>query len=277
MKIVYEQLKLAERERSFLFQKIITNRFDHPWHFHPELELTWIKQGSGIRYVGDHIEHFASDDLIFAGSGLPHQWNSYRSENISEAFVLQFSYEDLLGIKEIKQLLPLFDRSRLGLAFEATNQIKRLFEAMENENRLERLSSLFRILSILNGSTYRTLSSRSYSWSADTSRKTEHIITYIQEHLREQLTIPEMAERAHMTVPSFCRWFKRITGKTFIDFVNSSRIELAASLLSQEITPITEVAYKSGFNSISQFNRTFRKYKAKTPKEWRNERLNARE
>ena len=269
MKLVYEQLNLEEQKRSFLFQRIETVRFDHPWHFHPELELTWIKHGAGVRYIGDHIEHFESNDLILAGSGLPHQWKSFSSEIRSEAFVLQFNHEDLMKIREVSLLYPLFDRARFGISYQITEHLVQHFESLPSGNRLERLSLLIQILGLLLNMPGKELSKRSYSWNSDTSLKSQSIITYIQEHLGDQLTIPEMAERANMAVPSFCRWFKRITGKTFVDFVNSSRVEIATAHLSQEKESIAEVAHRSGFNSISQFNRAFKKHKSMSPKDWR--------
>ncbi|MBA3686115.1 MAG: cupin domain-containing protein, partial [Planctomycetes bacterium] len=46
------------------------------WHFHPELELTWIKRGQGLRYVGESVEAFAAGDLVLIGPGIPHTWTS---------------------------------------------------------------------------------------------------------------------------------------------------------------------------------------------------------
>ena len=275
MKVIYEQLKLEEQKRSFLFQKVEAVRFDHPWHFHPELELTWIIEGAGVRYIGDHIAHFESDDLILIGKGLPHQWNSYRHEQRSRAYVLQFKQEDLMTIQEMSLLLPLFEHAKYGLSFKVNDSLKELFSRLADGNRLERLSAMIHILELLRNAEARKLSTRSYSWDSGKSEKSQLVITYVQEHLNEHLTVEEMAERSSMSPPSFCRWFKRMTGKSFIDFVNSSRIENSTFLLSQTKKPIGEIAFEVGFNSISQFNRSFKKVRKVSPRIWRSMSLNS--
>ena len=269
MKVIYEQLRLKEQKRSFLFQEVDAIRFDHPWHFHPELELTWIIEGAGVRYVGDHIEHFESDDLILIGKGLPHQWNSYQHEKSSHAYVLQFKQEDLMMIQEMNLLIPLFEDAKYGLSYRINDELKELFVRLEEGNRLERLSTMIYILEVLRTKAARKLSKRTYNWDSNKSEKSQFVITYIQEHLDENMTVGKMAEKSNMSPPSFCRWFKQMTGKSFVEFVNSSRIENSTFLLSQSQKPISEIAFEVGFNSISQFNRSFKKVKKKSPSEWR--------
>ena len=90
--------------RPFHCEYLDLPHFDHPWHFHPELELTLILESDGIRYVGDHTGRFKEGDLVLVGSGLPHLWQNEKTHiedahKRSRAIVLQFPEELLAGLK----------------------------------------------------------------------------------------------------------------------------------------------------------------------------------
>ena len=74
-----------------------------------------------------------------------------------------------------------------------------------------------------------------------------------------------------MTVPAFCRYFKKVTGKTFTQFVNEFRIVHATKLLAENPTNITDICFESGFNNFSHFNKLFKKFTGKSPLKYRNE------
>ncbi len=78
-----------------------------------------------------------------------------------------------------------------------------------------------------------------------------------------------MANYTHLVPQSFCRWFKKITGNTFVNYLNKARIERACQLLLNTKMAITEVCFSVGFDSLSHFNRTFKKIKHLNPREYR--------
>ena len=80
-----------------------------------------------------------------------------------------------------------------------------------------------------------------------------------------------MADMVSMTVPSFCRYFKKITNKTFTQFVNEYRLVHASKLLAEQPMSITEVCYESGFNNFSHFNKLFKAFTGQNPSEYRNQ------
>ena len=73
MKVLFEQVT-PKIESSVSILDLNIARFDAPYHFHPELELTWIRKGYGKRYIGGKVSDFESDDLVLVGSNVPHCW-----------------------------------------------------------------------------------------------------------------------------------------------------------------------------------------------------------
>ena len=93
----------------------------------------------------------------------------------------------------------------------------------------------------------------------------------MKEEFKRPIPLEEIAGMANMTVPSFCRYFKKITGKTFIQFVNEYRLVHASKLLHEEQMSILDVCFESGFNNFSHFNKQFKKFTGKSPSYYRNE------
>lgn len=84
-----------------------------------------------------------------------------------------------------------------------------------------------------------------------------------------QISLYDVASLVHMTTQSFCRYFRKHTGKTFIAFLNEIRIHEACRMLTETASEgISSVAYRCGFNSITNFNRIFRSIKGMTPSEY---------
>ncbi|MCB0845369.1 MAG: helix-turn-helix transcriptional regulator, partial [Bacteroidetes bacterium] len=85
------------------------------------------------------------------------------------------------------------------------------------------------------------------------------------------ISLEEIAAEINMTVPAFCRYFKKLSGKTFTRFVNEFRVVHACKLLSEKPSSITEICYESGFNNFSHFNKIFKETTGKSPSAYRTE------
>lgn len=88
---------------------------------------------------------------------------------------------------------------------------------------------------------------------------------YITQHLDENLTLPRVAEAVNTSSFYFSRMFKQVTGHTFTEYLAMARIERAKKLMRDNNKNITQIAYESGFQSLSQFNRVFRKIQNEAP------------
>jgi valyl-tRNA synthetase len=110
--------------------------------------------------------------------------------------------------------------------------------------------------------------------AADISGVTEKDLTLADKWILSKvnaLTKDVTENLANMTEPSFCRYFKKITNKTFTQFVNEYRIIHSMKLLAEKPLSINEICYESGFNNFSYFNKTFKEYTQKSPSQYRKE------
>jgi transcriptional regulator GlxA family with amidase domain len=97
------------------------------------------------------------------------------------------------------------------------------------------------------------------------------VFNYVKDHFQEPITLEEVSNLVSMTTPSFCRYFKKITNKTFTAFVNEYRLVHASKLLAEKPMSISEISFESGFNNFSHFNKSFKAYTGKSASQYRQE------
>jgi YesN/AraC family two-component response regulator len=95
------------------------------------------------------------------------------------------------------------------------------------------------------------------------------VFNHVKDNFQKQISLEEMADLVSMTVPSFCRYFKKVTNKTFTRFVNEYRVVHASKLLAEKQIGITEICFESGFNNFSYFNKTFKELTGKNASAYR--------
>ncbi len=250
------------------------------WHFHPELELVYINGGSGKRHVGHHLSYFNDGDLMLIGSNLPHSGFTDRlSGNRSETIIqmkpdfLGTNFFDLPEMVPVKQL---FEKAKMGITFQGVKK-EALGKKLEEIPWLEPRKRLLVLLDVLQElaqcKEYTLLNSEGIMLevSPQDNDRMNTIYNYVRKNFQRTITLEEIAELAHMTVPSFCRFFKRKAGKNFTRFVNENRLVHASKLLSEETTSITEICLACGFNNFSHFNKAFKLFTGKSPSAYRNE------
>lgn len=262
---------IAENSLAINIFRAEPDSFEPHWHFHSKIEISLIKSGFGTRYVGDNIQSFTAPELVIVGAGIPHQWVSANNSPDCSAIVIHFHRDLFERIPACHSLLPFLDRSNSGLLFQPSPHIIQLFEnAADNESSLQ-LSFLIGMISYLKEAEARDLSvSINYLNRRNLQiDKSDKIIKHILSNLERPISLDEMAIASDLSKPSFCRWFKAATGNTFVNFINLSRIERAGQLLLNTKISITELGYFVGFESVSQFNRTFKAIKKMSPREYR--------
>lgn len=249
------------------------------WHFHPELELVYIADGAGKRHIGNHISYYNDGDLIFMGPNLPHFGFTDRLTGASAEIVVQWK-EDFLGTKilqlpESEPIKSLFHRSLQGLAFHGNvkKEVGTRLSEMAYMTPFERLITFIKILHTLATSDEYTVLNASavgLTVNLQDSGRIDTIYKYVRNHFTdEEIPLTDIAAEINMTVPSFCRYFKKHTGKTFTEFVNEYRVVHATKLLSETDAQIGEICYDCGFNNVSHFNRNFKKITGQSPRDYR--------
>lgn len=248
------------------------------WHYHPELELVYIRGGHGRRHVGSHISHYQDGELILIGSNLPHLGFTDRMTNNEKETVVQFApsfpnYE-FLQLPELRRIRELMERARNGISFHGTTRTVQgaRLERLVEMPPLGRLLLLVDILNALAESEeYENLNAEGFFLEVETHGydRFNRIQEFIGDNFDRDVSLDEISGIAAMTVPAFCRYFKKTTGKTFVTYLNDFRIVYACKLLADDHTTVQNVAFDSGFNSVSQFNRAFKKHTGKTATEYR--------
>lgn len=250
------------------------------WHFHPELELVYVKGGAGKRHIGNHISYYKDGDLVFIGSNLPHYGFTDRlTGNESETIVQlkqDFLGDTFLNIPEMKEIALLFERARFGISFTGDSKFKigNQLAKLPNRSSFDRLVGLLDILyQMANTEEYELLNALEYSFEVnlEDNDRPQIIYSFIQKNFLEPIPLDRIASEVNMTVPAFCRYFKKLSSKTFTKFVNEYRIVHACKLITEKKMSITEVCYHSGFNNFSHFTKIFKETTGKSPSEYRKE------
>jgi AraC-like DNA-binding protein len=264
---------------SFLCRRRVDARFGFNWHYHGEIELTAIVRSRGRRFVGDSIEPYGDGDLVLLGPNLPHTWHSEagrrgRQEAVFCQFSAAFLGGDFLGTPELAGVKRLLERASRGLRFMGETQ-KAVFRRMEGLDRVQGLTRLAALLDVLDrlarSRDARPLSSREFvpDLRRGDAERVDRVCRYLNERCTEGVTLAEAAKVAHLSVPAFGRAFRRTTGKTLVGYLHELRTGLACRALIESDRPVSDIAYESGFNNLSNFNRRFRALKGMSPRDYR--------
>ncbi len=284
MKLVLKNPDSFVNQRINIFKKEIPC-LDTAWHYHPEFELLYISKSSGIRFVGDSVSHFFPGDLVLVGSYLPHLWRNdeaYYEKNddlMVKTIVMKFT-KNFMGVgtfdnPEFLGIKNLLDESKFGTSFskkisqKLNDEILEIVELTKGEQSIRLLDILFK-LSLSKEEDKKVLSSTDMrQFSTDNPGRLDTVIRYISDNYKTDISLGDVAGIACMTTNSFCRFFKKMTNKSFTEFLNEIRIRNASRMLIQENAPISEICYNVGYKSIPNFNKQFKQIMGDTPKAYR--------
>lgn len=261
----------------------VKSSFNFPLHYHEEFELNFIQNAKGAkRVIGDHIDEVDTLELVLVGPNLQHGWfthkcNSKEIREITIQFHRDLFNEKFLHRNQLGFIRSMFEHSLRGILFskETTEAIMpRLFGITQKhgfDSVLELMSILHDLSTVRNVRTLSHVSFNNTETISYNSRRIESIMGYLNKNFDKNITLSEAAKLAAMSEVAFSRFFKMRTGKTFVDTITEIRLGHASRMLIETTHGIMEVAYKCGFNNISNFNRIFKKKKDCTPKEFRQE------
>jgi AraC-like DNA-binding protein len=250
------------------------------WHYHPEIELIFVNGGSGKRQIGSHLSYYSDGDLVLIGSNLPHcGFTNEQTGNKNETVIQMrpdFLGNEFLEIPELKNIQYLLNKAKGGIVFGSNTKelIADKIEAMESQSHLDRLLSTISILDTLEiNNEYTILNADGFSieLQVQDNDRINVVFNYVKDHFQEPIQLDVVSSVVSMTTPSFCRYFKKITNKTFTSFVNEYRLVHALKLLSENTKSITEICFECGFNNFSHFNKLFKVFTGKSASSYRNE------
>jgi AraC-like DNA-binding protein len=260
-----------------------TDRFTFPWHFHSEFEILFIIEGQGIRHVGDHTAPFGPGDMVLMGSHLPHLWQNNQNATIEGTttslnyFVIHFSNtfmaDALNTYPEMHHIKDFLAKSNQGIHFSAPHSLHfaKAFAELHASTGFRRLMRFMEILDQLAQSKhYDVLWPQSQTGESvpHSDERLNKLLAYLNRNYQQKTSLEATAKWFGMNHTAFARFFKKATGKTFINYVNDLRIAFACKLLQKGNLTVTQVCFESGFNNISNFNRHFKRLKKQTPSEY---------
>lgn len=286
-KLMHEQLTI------YSGTPIIARHFDYekftfPWHVHNEFEIIYVKESTGERFVADNMEIFHPHDLTLVGHGVPHYMKSapeYKSGEQSlrvKGVIIQFE-EDFMAhainnYADLSHIKKLLDESRRGIhfAYPANTEIVRCIEQMPESKGTMRIINLLHLLDLMaNFRDKRYLGSLHFcqSVSLTVDARMEKILNFLFCHYKEDIDLNEISSIVAMNASSFCRYFKEKSGKTFTEYMLDLRIGQACKLLVENKMDVVQISMECGFNTITHFNRIFKRNTGFTPTEYRKQFL----
>jgi transcriptional regulator GlxA family with amidase domain len=139
--------------------------------------------------------------------------------------------------------------------------------------RLLQLLELLQLLATTQEVTPLALNGPTFAVNSLEKERMTRMYNFVERNFTQAISLDEMADLVNMTVPAFCRYFKKLTNRTFTQFVNELRVTYACRLLSDSELSIAAVAYESGFHNLSHFNKQFKQHAGSSPSVYRREVL----
>lgn len=246
------------------------------WHFHPEYELVYIEGTNGTRHVGNHISRYEGSDLVLIGSNIPHLNFDYGASTTYRKAVIHIKKEfvevTIPAIPELYSLHQMLQRSSYGIAFIGAEREligEQLFE-LEQLSPFQQYIQLLSLLQQLASSkNTQYLHDEPYliNFSNKAHNRLQAIYAFVDKNYHRKIDLLEAAQVANLSKEAFCRFFKKATTYTFIEFLNRYRISQSKQHLMLGKT-ISDACYASGFESLSYYNRVFKKITNENPSDF---------
>lgn len=268
-------------EKSLIFYK--DNNPFAPWHNHPEYELSLVLKGRGKRMVGDNIDRFYENDLVFLGPYTPHEYlcdpeyynnpAGFQGECIFIQFIYDVVGDKFFEIPENSYLKKFIKESIRGYELFGKTKEKLISKilSMIDMNDKERLYAMFSIFELFASTKeIKILSSPAFNdtfWINE-NEPMQKALQFISQNFHKQIRIHDLLNITNMSNSSFYEAFRMTYRMPFKDYLLNLRIGYACKLLTHSKQQISGIAYESGFENIANFNRQFKKIKGITPSEF---------
>lgn len=265
-------------------------RFVLPLHKHVEYEIMLFTQGSGKQFVGEGVSDYKAGDMALIGSNVPHLHlchtkldatsASNPEEKGSTGEAIQFRPDifpgQMEGIPDYHLIHDLLQKSQYGIRFYDEGLFDEMLEMVrefDSSGYTSRIVCLLRMLEKLHDCQhFRLLSDTAYNQAnliPDVKEPVNKVYAYLYNHFKEKVTLGEIAEFVNQNPAALCRYFKQRTDRSIFQCLAEIRIEHACKLLTYSKMNVSQIAYESGYNSVTHFVAQFEKITKRTPSEYR--------
>ena len=243
-------------------QKTFTNK---KLHYHIGFEIGVCLEGEGIFIIDDKIYRFSRNSITFIPSSIPHIAQSL-NDSPSKWKYLTIDWEKLFGYKEIS-IFPNIVNNNDNMAL----LVELIYKEVEKKES-DYLSVVTHLFKALFQQLMRYVTTESAQHHADSDNdKIYAAICFISSNYNQKFSIDNLAAANNYSVNYFRKIFKKYTGMSPLDYIINFRLQVASSLLRNTSKSILEIAEDSGFQTLSSFNRYFKKKYGTTPSKWRSD------
>ncbi|MGJ8654592.1 MAG: AraC family transcriptional regulator [Opitutaceae bacterium] len=256
------------------------------WHYHEEIDVLLFIQSSGQHITGDCIGEFQPGTLLLNGSNVPHCFTS-SDESITKSSepaiaVLQFSIksigQELLSKAEMIQIREFLESTSRSFEYFGNTRAKAasIILEMHRSKGMVRFGQFLQLLETFASAPdcdKRMLVSEYYApvLNDENVNRIELVRRWVQNNLHQKISLEAAASQIHMPAKAFSYFFKKNTGKAFVQYIKELRVGLASQQLLQTELSVLEICYACGYNNLSNFNRQFKDVKQTTPTAYRKE------
>lgn len=252
---------------------------DVPWryetHDHSAVELVLTLEGVVTYIIQDMVYQVRKGEVLIIPPDTPH---SLSMEEGSSRYLYLFEPDGIMTMRDIKSMAMYFNKPfHLRDGSDAHVRIRELLLRVRDTYEKRELmwntacySGILRMYAILGQQYLSGIRRRSDEGTRNMdSEVITAVMTYINNHYREELSLEDVAQFAGFSRYYFSRSFKRQTGYSFKDYLCQKRLQVAMDLLIRSNLSMKGVAVESGFGSVATFNRVFREKKGCTPTQYR--------
>jgi AraC-like DNA-binding protein/quercetin dioxygenase-like cupin family protein len=243
-------------------------------HHHEEIQISYIKKGTGTLVAGDTVHSFSAGEVIVLGSFQPHVFNSDTADCLMySVFFSAASFGvTFLQLEEGKGIADFNAFAKAGFKTSITPEIDSLFQHINTAQGMHRLGHFIDLITVLKIKKSISLSTFIYERhiSEKDGKRMSAIFDFTLANYRREVHLNDLASLTSMTPHSFCKYFKQRTNKSYFSFLTEVRIAHACSLLeAQQEISIADVADRCGYKTLSHFNKNFKKLMKITPSAYR--------
>lgn len=250
--------------------------FYNQLHAHEEIQLSLISKGHGKLIAGDSIHNFKEGDFFVIGSNCPHLFQNEKTHTHVKMISLFFTRDsfgsDFFNLADLQSIRSFFEIANDGFRLLSDKDfVNGLMINFPKQDKLTRFINLLMLIKILCKAEREILTRFVYPKKIGNrdGQRLQAIFEFVLNNYQSEISLETVANLAYMTPNAFCRFFKNRTHKTFFQFLIELRLEHACQLLTGTELPIAEISEKSGFNSISNFNRQFKSHKGIAPSQYK--------
>lgn len=260
---------------SFLFDHVVI-KVDEQISLHRQdtWELSYVIIGSGRRTIGDKTESFTRGEVVLIPPDIPHCWSFNESdvnelqkiENITLTFDTEFLNRCLHNFPELYEAVTSILDTQEAVSFggSALPRLQELLQSMKFKTNVERLSIMIEVLSLMAAKDDNRFVGKLITEDRN-AKRIRKVILYVMNNYHHTITLDDVAKIVDLDKSSFCVFFKKMTGQSFVSYLINYRIEVACQMFNLSDLNISEVCYACGFKDIPYFNRVFKKIKKVAP------------